>query len=484
MLLKRPILRHGEAALVASLLLVHASCSCGYNAPQISGADTGTADAAFDAHGDAARDGSHNAFHDASRHSSMDAARDAAVDAPATDPDAVFLGCDPVWRPMPSIPDGLAVLYAENPGCLLNVEWVSCGAGCLRLIDDARFQRAVDVHASWSDNDLGFFSIVEGIRDRRAVHNGRIKVIASTDGRVHAAFLDNASGPSGIDGFLTAVVGGGGNDGSIGFSIFAGLVNERGAFDTLHHLIYHTPLTGLPGPLVPMVRLEPPDVPMGNVLQFVHASATTFTAEVQPLARMLVVEGRRWRWLGGRGSATPYIPQESLLVGREVFWLDWAEGTKVRIAHGNMDTEAEVFRELADGDILGLASDGQDLAWVQAYEPDVLSSSYARMELWTAPYTADAASLRPRLVTANYHGNNEGVLRNHHYVTFGQERNSLAYSLDDGSERRWDNPMGAAVWPSVLWLGPDEVAYDGVLSVPGQSTVVRLSIADAYREVP
>jgi len=480
------MLRPGEAAVMASMLFFGASCSCGYNAHQSVGADTGTADAAIDAHGDAARDSNVDASHDASRDSSIDAARDAAIDAHTTDPDAEFLGCDPGWRPVPSIPDGLEVLYAENPGCLLNVEWVSCGIGCLRLIEDARFQRAVD--DGWSDNDLGFFSIVEGIKDRRAVHNGRIKVIASTDGRVHAAFLDNVGGVGGhslTDGFLVAVGRSGGNHGSVGFSIFAGRTDGHGGFVTFHHLIYQTPLAALRSPIEPMVRLDPPDVPVGNGLQFVHASATTFTAEVQPLAKMLVVEGTRWRWLGGRGSATPYVPQESVLVGHQVFWLDWAEGSKVRIAHGNMETDGEVFRELPDGDILGLASDGQDLAWVQAYEPDVLGNSYARMELWTAPYTADAASLRPRLVTTHYHGNNGGVLRNHHYVSFGQERDSLEYSLDDGSERRWDNPVGALVGPTVLWLGLDEVAYDGVLpSDPGQGTVVRLSIADAYHAVP
>jgi len=45
--------------------------------------------------------------------------------------------------------------------------------------------------------------------------------------------------------------------------------------------------------------------------------------------------------------------------------------------------------------------------------------------------------------------------------------------------------VGALVGPTVLWLGLDEVAYDGVLpSDPGQGTVVRLSIADAYHAVP
>jgi len=454
------------ARLLWMLLLVLGGCDCGYHTHSADGAADAWTDApvAIDAPSDTALDSPHDAPFD--------------VRADAADPDARSLGCDPGWHPLPSIPDDLEVLYAENPGCLLNVEWVSCGAGCQRLADDPRFERTIDPNSAWIDGDRAFFSVVEWMK-APTVHPGSIILVASTDGVVHGAWLDTSSLFHRPD--VTLIQGFSGAAGAFGLGIIAGQTNADGNYRTFHALIYHAPILSMSEAIEPSLQLD--TLPPGNGLQYIHASATTFTAEVQPLAEMLVVEHGVAHSLGGRDSATPYIPQASVLIGREVFWLDWNDGWKVRIAHGNFDMESEVFYELADGDILSLASDGHDLAWVQGYEPNDTRDVYSRMELWTAPVVTNPADLRPRLVTASYTGSNAGMLADGSYFTnsgAGVDTFDQVYSMSDGSVRSWHGPVGWLVNTSALWSRAGEVAYGGRMSARAQGTLFRLRMDEVF----
>jgi len=449
--------------LLVALLVCVGGCSCGYHAH--------TADGAVDAPTDAPSDVMTDAPVDAPR----DAPRDTRTDA--SDPDVAFLGCDPGWHPLPSIPDDLEVLYADNPSCLLNVAWVSCGPGCQRLADDPRFERSVDPNSSWVDGGRAFFTMAEGLTIPTR-HPGRIVVVASTDGMVHGAWLDSAN--LFRDPNLTGIDGIGGAGGQFGASITTGLGTTDGNFSTYHALIYQAPLASMTGPIEPTLQLD--TLPPGSALQYIKASATTLTAEVQPLAKMLVVEDGREHWLGGPGSATPHIPAGSVLVGREVFWLDWG-ARSVRIAHGNFDMESEVFLEIADADTLGLASDGTDLAWIQAYEPNAIRNVYARTELWTAPFTADPASLSPRMVASLSNPSNRAMLGDGYYAVLsstGTKLFSRVYSLADGSVQQWDNPDALILFPDELWVQGSEVAYSAVLRSPRRGTIIRLSTDEAY----
>jgi len=58
------------------------------------------------------------------------------------------------------------------------------------------------------------------------------------------------------------------------------------------------------------------------------------------------------------------------------------------------------------------------------------------------------------------------------------------YALADGSKREWRVPDGWAIDAGALWVTADEVAFPGRMSIRGQRTVIRLSIADAFTSVP
>ena len=55
--------------------------------------------------------------------------------------------------------------------------------------------------------------------------------------------------------------------------------------------------------------------------------------------------------------------------------------------------------------VVALGSDGTDMAWMQAYEPDAQLAHWGRIELWTSPFTTDPAQLQPKRlgVTGNDH---------------------------------------------------------------------------------
>jgi len=261
--------------------------------------------------------------------------------------------------------------------------------------------------------------------------------------------------------------------------------NPDGTFASYDERLYHAPLDALTGPLEPVLRLAPPEVSVADGPQFVVASDTTWASEMPLRGQVLVVEHGTARWLGGAGSATAGNPQLPLVVGHDVYWMDWLESYPgVRIGHGTWSTESEVFYDIPGVDLLNPASDGRDFAWVQGY--DYGPGGYTHMELWTAPYTNDKSALLPRKVT-DFVGRGDGVLADGLYV--GRHSEGLpffvdVYRLADGSRRQWEVPEGWFLDGHALWLTATEVAYAGRLSDRGQRTVIRLSIADAFTAVP
>jgi len=156
----------------------------------------------------------------------------------------------------------------------------------------------------------------------------------------------------------------------------------------------------------------------------------------------------------------------------------------VRLAHGTWSTESEVFYDIPGVDLVGFATDGHDFVWVQGY--DYGDSGYGRMELWMAPYTNDKDLLTPRRV-AEFENNPRGRLGAGTYATSyfsGSTYVIRLYSLADGSRRDWRVPDGFAIDGDALWVTASEVAYPGRMSIRGQRTVIRLSIADAFTPVP
>ena len=455
-------------------------CGCGASHPAPDAATDGGVDSGRDAAGDSGRDASRDARPDTGRDTGIDAAHDTGVDAGL---DSDWLGCDPGWRPMPGLDPDLTIYYATNPSCLLPIVWESCGTGCQRLVDDPRVQRAIAPGMSWTDGERHLFSLVEGNAGLRTLDANVITAVASAEGTVYGAWRGSAGG----DRSRIARVGAtGGGNGWLGFEMPADRFTPAGNFASYDERLYHAPLAALTGPLEPVMQLAPPIVSVTDAAQPVAASDTTLAAEVHPRGQVLVVEHAARHWLGGRGSATPAIPQGVFVVGPDVYWMDYFESYPgVRLAHGTWSTESEVFYDIPGVDLLGFASDGHDFAWVQGY--DYGDAGYARLELWTAPYTSDKSALVPRQVPSAFISTPRGVVGAGMYAAShleGARDVKELYSLSDGSVRQWRVPADWYFDAGLLWITADEVAYGGHVGATGQRTVFRLSIADTFTAVP
>ena len=120
-----------------------------------------------------------------------------------------------------------------------------------------------------------------------------------------------------------------------------------------------------------------------------------------------------------------------------MFWEDWTGGYVVRTYHGTVDGPNTVFFATPDGsDLKGFATDGVDMAWTQAYGVLPGGATFERYELWTAPYTTNAALPAPRRVAIEvYQG--QGVVRSGWYASGRTDSGARDFvRLADGARRR------------------------------------------------
>lgn len=160
------------------------------------------------------------------------------------------------------------------------------------------------------------------------------------------------------------------------------------------------------------------------------------------------------------------LAQSVAVVGSDVLWEDWAD--LVRVAHGAPGRPGSLYHRADPADIKGFHTDGVDLAWVQGYDrqPD---SSYARLELWTAPYAADPATLEPRFVRLMGSFRRRAAAGGGWYVVMEPEPWRIeAIRLSDGTRRRWVSSIpGALSYPpiyvsdhEILLQDPDLIRLD------------------------
>jgi len=198
----------------------------------------------------------------------------------------------------------------------------------------------------------------------------------------------------------------------------------------------------------------------GGAQQF-EISASTYVAVLSPSSKLEVYEDGRSNTLRGLG-----IPQSTFLVGRDVFWEDWTGGYVVRIYHGTVDGPGTVFFATPDGsDLKSFATDGVDMAWTQGYGVLPGGVTFERYELWTAPYTTDAAALRPRKVLDLESEPTLAVIGEGWYAFSGGDPSELI-RLSDGHRKRL--ACLADAWDAEV---PAFVA-GGVLGVPGRRRAV------------
>ncbi len=375
----------------------------------------GGADAAVDAGIDAGRDAGTDAGIDAG----WDAARDGGPD-------------DPGWEPWATL-DACAFERASNPSGVLRVAWEPCReglgpAGCMA------FPVGV-VSEGWFDGGVGYFRVTQSDARGRT-----IRVLAAVDGRTLAAWrylgrMDQevCTFDLGIGDDHVAVIPGyfDGNDPARSFErVFYGRIADAGTLDE------------------PVATISPGVQPQRvAVSSEVVAFWTGYWAiGVDPMSG-------RWTRLN---EALPGTPQNVQVVGARVFWEDWAD--LVRVGFGDLSSPATLFHRADPGDIKGFRTDGRDFAWFQGFDrqPD---GRYARLELWTAPYTDDPAALEPRMVRPMEVRNGSAFGGGWYVVWRGDPRGYEIIDVRDGTRRWWLAPVSQ----DPLYVSENEILVPGLI---------------------
>lgn len=348
------------------------------------------------------------------------------------------------WTPLPGLPGDCRIERAEHPETLFTPEWIPCGEGfpgCSKLAP-VEHPRSVHPFAGFHDGERGYFVLIESTSEDAP----RMQLMARTDGPCFAAWQDPpmtegacivgtpAFGPSAAS-FL------------VRFSTPDGMIRED--------RVYHGTYEEIGATTEPQAVLTQDDVGGGGgALQRVAASASWTAGEVQPAAWVALMEEGRIHHLDPLSG----VPQRVHLVGGHAIWEDW--GARVRLVHGSAEQATELYYEAAGGDVKGLATDGVSLAWSEGYDRSA-DGSYARAELWTAPYARDPADLVPRKVR-----DLEGVVRQARvgsgYYAFrgsGEWHQILVVRLSDGRLGRWTLPPEDSPRGIPLWVSADEVAF-------------------------
>lgn len=156
------------------------------------------------------------------------------------------------------------------------------------------------------------------------------------------------------------------------------------------------------------------------------------------------------------------------LVDGRVYW--WARYDL--ILEGSAFDGPNSFIDGPPGFEMGaFAADAAHVVWLQGYDRDTSLGGWARLELWAAPYTTDAAALAPRLVRALPAGwgtarlvLGDGIVGQRH-VEADSTTTVEMFDLADGRRRRF--------------RVPDDVVFDDVLHVSAQRVWLRVRAAGA-----
>ncbi len=414
-----PLIEARAAAMSLAALVVGCAAPAGVDGgPVDAGHDAGAVDAGWDG-------GRVDA-------GSRDAGFDAGLDAGPRDggPD------DPGWVRLPGLPDDCAIERAEHPERIWTMEWQPCSTpdgsvvpGCVASpptganITDARRDGAdVWLELLGSDTSRG----------------GRVVGLGPRDGPAWAAWRE----PPEVDGdgivcMVTAQAAGGGRA-----TFIASLTDlndesrSRGwlYLDTAASIRRATePVHVFPAGFLPGAR------------QVVELWITSDLLALQTSERSLYTyrEGE-WDTLTGRGTVEG-LPQNVALIGDHLLWEAWRGLDDVRLVHARWGEASAVWRDVSPSDAKGFGTDGIDLAWFDNHDRRE-DGSYARTELWTAPYRRDLEAVVPRLVTVVDERSNMPAVGGGWLARRRTDPQRVeVFSLRDGTRRTFFPPGGSVV---------------------------------------
>lgn len=191
---------------------------------------------------------------------------------------------------------------------------------------------------------------------------------------------------------------------------------------------------------------------------------------------------KTWKSVPAAGGAEAVDPRVS---GDDVFFTVLDSGGDdlwVRRADGSLDK----LRDVASTHVVGFATDGTTLAWLQLSQPSTVDpSGYDHVELWTAPYTTSAAALAPKKLTTIPGPGWEAVTLMAHAGYAAYYANDVrVYRLSDGAYYTAPPPpIAGLTYGDVLWVDDTEVVVQLSDGVRGR-TIARMKLADMTLHPP
>jgi hypothetical protein len=143
------------------------------------------------------------------------------------------------------------------------------------------------------------------------------------------------------------------------------------------------------------------------------------------------------------------------LVGDRVYYELW--GDHIRVWTGTIDEPAHVLIDVTPAEVRYFETDGTTMTWLQGYDYDWDTLTFARLELWTSPFATRAEELRPRLVHPSFRGLIPMALGGHWLASQGDGPTLDIIDLRDGSRRSWTPPDAGNVADPPLYATENEV---------------------------
>lgn len=392
-----------------------------------------TGDGGVDAGRDAGRDAGWDAGRDAGRDAAFpDAGRDAGTDAGPRDggPD------DPGWVRLPGLPPECPIERATYPERLWDVVWEPCTDRAGTVVPGCLSERRAGVMGivnAWHDEHGTWLKMLGG----DSLGTGRIVGIAAIDGPMLAAWHEP---PIVIDEDVyrevTAVAVGGAR------AVFvAQFIDSADRSRSRIWMYVGTPET-IGAAEEPVWVFPSGFVSRGRTIHDLWISDRMIALQPSPDGTLYTYRAGESYTLTGRGTVTG-LPQNIALVGDHILWEAWRGLDDVRLVHARWGEASRIWRDVSPGDTKGFGTDGVDLAWQQAFDrqPD---GSYARIELWTAPYRRDIESIEPRLVRTMDYRSPRAAFGGGWFAVRGPGPGRVeVFSLSDGSRRTFMAPAGS-----------------------------------------
>jgi len=250
----------------------------------------------------------------------------------------------------------------------------------MALVNDGRFQRAIQEDTGWHDGTYGYFAVVQGV----SIQSHRMVVLARTDGRVLAAWR----GPSPDDSGVCSVGDIGLGDGHAAFELKA----WPDSSEPLESRIYHGPLSDIGTETEPLAVLDE-SFTLGSTIQNIAVSSMTVAADLAPGGFIAVAERGKLTRLDGDVPASASSPLA--IIDGDVLFESW-HPTTLHVMRGSVRKPAELYFGPPDTNLRHFVSDGADMAWLQVYGMESASGPYERAEIWTADYAQTPADMEPR----------------------------------------------------------------------------------------